>query len=99
MESQESGSRSPKKLNNQHTFQSKEDQDFYKTHTKLLYRTSANQVGSRSSIIKPETRFGMDGKFTTHLANATMYRNHSLSTTVDRDRYLNGCRDWELKLG
>ena len=99
MQTRQSDAKANRLLLSQHTFYTKDDEDFLKQHAKLLYKTNYQAVGNGSTIIKPETGKGLNGSFTVHLANAGMYRNNSLNTTCDRDRYLNGCRDWELKLG
>ena len=37
---------------------------------------------------------GLNGHFTDHLSKAGMYRNQSLKTAADRERYIDGARDW-----
>lgn len=37
---------------------------------------------------------GLNGHFTNHLIEAGMYRNNSLKTATDKERFLNGARDW-----
>jgi hypothetical protein len=44
--------------------------------------------------VPPEETKGLDGRFTDHLLHAGMYRNHSLNTVADRDRWMEGSKDW-----
>lgn len=55
------------------------------------------------SIVPRPTAFNNSGKFTDvqtiyilfqHLLNATMYRNNSLNSTCDKERWVNGSKDW-----
>jgi hypothetical protein len=42
---------------------------------------------------------GRTAKFSIHLANAGMYRNCSLNTVADKERYHNNSKDWMDHLG
>lgn len=37
---------------------------------------------------------GLNGKFTSDLIASGMWTNDSLNTAVDRDRYINGGKNW-----
>mmetsp|Transcript_102867 Transcript_102867/g.143280 ORF Transcript_102867/g.143280 Transcript_102867/m.143280 type:complete len:101 (-) Transcript_102867:19-321(-) len=87
------------KLLASHVSYSEDDKDFFKKNQNLIYRTSNQNFGAGQTDIKPENKYGLNGKFTTKLQNAGMYRNGSLNTAVDRDRYLNGAKDWVDHLG
>jgi hypothetical protein len=71
--------------------------EFERRISKLFYRTSAQTVGARAEEAKvPE--HGRTGAFSTHLAKAGLYKNHSLSTAVDREPYVDGSKDWMDKI-
>lgn len=57
------------------------------------------QVKHFPSIVPAEKGYGISGKFTDHLIYSGMPRNGSLNTTAERDRWVNGSRDWMEKLG
>lgn len=50
-------------------------------------------------MIPVEERKGINGKFTDHLIYSGMYKNASLNTTADKDRWVNGSKDWMEHLG
>ena len=75
--------------------------EFKKKYSQLFYKTINKGYGkdktfSRLFTYKVEVQKdnGLNGHFTNHLSQAGMYRNHSLKTAQDRERFLNGARDW-----
>ena len=65
-----------------------------KKYAGLLFKTTYKNYGGSESSIERIGKFGINGHFTDHLSTSGMIRNCSLNTTVDRDRWLNGSKDW-----
>lgn len=74
------------------------DSDLEQRLRELQFRKSSQEIGGRNTEAVPAKRIGVQSKFTDHLNYTGMYKNSSLSTTADRDRYINGSRDWMDKL-
>ena len=68
--------------------------EFYKKYSNILYKTETKKVGMLETKVDPEDNKGLDGRFTDHLLHAGMYRNHSLNTVADKDRWMEGSKDW-----
>lgn len=64
-----------------------------------MYKTTAKEIGQKTTMIPEEERKGINGKFTDHLIYSGMYKNASLNTTADKDRWVNGSKDWMEHLG
>jgi len=71
--------------------------DFEQRISRLFYKTSAQTVGARAEDAAIP-KFGRSGAFSNHLSKAGMYKNHSLSTAVDREPYVDGSKDWMDKI-
>ncbi|EEQ97894.1 hypothetical protein Pmar_PMAR025517 [Perkinsus marinus ATCC 50983] len=76
-------------------------------YRRVFYRRSNQSYGNRrppertlygEKVENPSAKYGLSNKFTDHLAAAKMYRNRSLKTAVDRERFMEGTRDWMMKL-
>merc|ERR1712007_341119 len=74
------------------------DAEFLKKYKGTFYKTSNSQHGKETTDVKSNVNAGLNGKFTSHLMEVGMYHNNSLQTTCDRDRYINGSKDWMDKL-
>jgi hypothetical protein len=72
------------------------DAEFLERHRGIFYKTSGSKVGSGGDANqgKPNSKEGLNGKFTSHLIECGMFRNNSLNTTADRERFMNGSKDW-----
>jgi hypothetical protein len=64
----------------------------------MIYKKTSKQVGDRSEELPKEKRRGIDGTFTNHLVKAGMYRFNGLNTVVDKEKHINGSKDWMQKL-
>ncbi|EAS03185.1 hypothetical protein TTHERM_00535210 (macronuclear) [Tetrahymena thermophila SB210] len=71
-----------------------EHQDFHKKHANTFFKTTYKTYGGEKQVIDVPKHFGHDGRFTDHLLHATMYRNHSLNTTCDKERWMKNSKDW-----
>ncbi|KAF4699135.1 hypothetical protein FOZ63_004092 [Perkinsus olseni] len=76
-------------------------------YCKVFYRRTNQSYGSRRPPThtlygekppNPSAKYGLSNRFTDHLAAAEMYKNRSLNTQVDRGRFMEGTRDWMLRL-
>ncbi|KAM3137325.1 hypothetical protein pb186bvf_010505 [Paramecium bursaria] len=70
------------------------DEEFQKKYAKTFFKTHGGLIGSRQQYVPVPKENNHDGKFTDHLLMATMYRNNSLNTTCDKEKYINGSKDW-----
>ena len=70
--------------------------DIIKNYSNIIYRTSAQNVGSDASRIVPErpVLHGFNGKFSSHLGKAGMVANNGLNTHVERERVIDYSQDW-----
>mmetsp|Transcript_43479 Transcript_43479/g.94707 ORF Transcript_43479/g.94707 Transcript_43479/m.94707 type:complete len:108 (+) Transcript_43479:52-375(+) len=66
-------------------------------YTSVFYKRSNSKYGGKmpERVVGPQ--HGLSNRFTTHLGNAGMWRNHSLSTQMEPPRYIDGNTDWMLK--
>lgn len=67
-------------------------------HANVMYKTNNNGYGAHASQVPSDPQHSLNRKFTTQWAMSGMYRNEGLNVTVDRDRYMNGSKDWMEKL-
>ena len=72
------------------------DAEFLARHKGIFYKSSNSRFGSGADANKgkPNSKEGLNGKFTSHLIECGMYRNNSLNTTEDRERFMAGSKDW-----
>ena len=64
-----------------------------------MYKTTAKEIGQKTTNVPQEDRQGINGKFTDHLIYSGMVKNASLNTTADKDRWVSGSKDWMEHLG
>ena len=72
--------------------------DFIKQNAGLLYKNISTDIGSRVDEGGKEKKKTLDGKFTKHLQISGMYKFNGLNTTIDKERNIEGSKDWMLKL-
>lgn len=72
--------------------------DFIKQNAKLIYKQTSHNIGSRAEEGGKEKKNTIDGKFTKHLAHSGMYKFNGLNTVKDKERFMEGSKDWMLKL-
>ena len=70
------------------------DAEFLKKYKHVFYNTSNSTHGKEKSDVDNSSRMGLNGKFTLHLLTCGHYKNNSFNTTPDKDRYMNGSKDW-----
>lgn len=76
----------------------KEREEFMKANADVFYKRISEDIGSRVDEGSKDSKFTSDGSFTKHLAKAGMYRFNGLSTVTDKERVINGSKDWMLNL-
>jgi hypothetical protein len=74
------------------------DAEFLRRNKEIFYKSYGSQVGKGESKVENKSEFPITGKFTNHLGECGMYRDNGLHTTVDKDRYMEGSKDWMDKL-
>lgn len=74
------------------------DAEFLAKYKDTFYNTANMGIGKGKSAVGKDTNAGLNGKFTSNLIECGMYKNNGLHTTYDRDRYINGSKDWMDKL-
>ena len=62
--------------------------DIIKNYRHVIYKTSAQNVGTEASKVVPErpVLHGFNGKFSSHLGTSGMVVNNGLNTHVERER-------------
>ena len=70
------------------------DKEFKEKYAKVLYKTKNSEYGRYNTKIRPQKILGIDGSFTSKLLVAGMYKNQSLNTHIDPERYFDGSKDW-----
>ena len=70
--------------------------DIIKNFNHIIYKTSAQTVGTEASRIVPErpVLHGFNGKFSAHLAGAGNVQNNGLNTHVEKERVIDFSKDW-----
>jgi len=78
--------------------------EFIKRNAAIFYKTNSKSIGNGKSFgncylkyqspVPQNPAFNHSGKFTDHLLMANMYRNNSLNTTCDKERWVNSSKDW-----
>jgi hypothetical protein len=73
--------------------------DIIKNYSHIIYKTSAQDVGTEASKITPERPIlhGFNGKFSAHLSASGMPANNGLNTAVIRERVMDYSKDWQDK--
>ena len=77
----------------------KEKELFMKQNADIFYKRTSQEIGSRVDEGGKDPRHVSDGSFTKHLITAGMYRFNGLNTVCDKERVINGSKDWMLNLG
>jgi hypothetical protein len=72
--------------------------EFMRANADIFYKLTSQEIGSRVHEAPEEERHTSDGSFTRHLAAAGMYRFSGLNTTTDKERVIDGSKDWMLNL-
>ena len=72
--------------------------DLRAKHASIIYKTNNKNYGTLESQVPLDPQHSLDRKFTTHWALSGMYKNEGLNTVIDKDRYMNGSKDWMEKL-
>lgn len=72
--------------------------EFIKMNKDIFYKLSSEEIGSRVHEAPEEKRYRSDGSFTKHLVAAGMYRSAGLNCSSDKERVINGSKDWMLNL-
>ena len=73
-------------------------EEFMRANDDVLYKLTSQEIGLRVGEAPEEKRHTSDGSFTRHLAAAGMYRSSGLNCSQDRERVINGSKDWMLNL-
>lgn len=76
----------------------KEREEFMRQNAHIFYKKTSEDIGSRVDEGSKDPRFTCDGSFTKHLSKAGMYRFNGLNTVLDKERVINGSKDWMLNL-
>lgn len=75
-----------------------EIEEFIRQNRNTIYKKTSDDIGSRYLEGGKEFKNTIDGKFTKHLANSGMYKFNGLNTVKDKERVVEGSKDWMLKL-
>ena len=76
----------------------KEREEFMKANAGIFYKRTSEEIGSRVDEGSKDPRYTSDGTFTKNLLKAGMYRFSGLTTVLDKERVINGSKDWMLNL-
>jgi hypothetical protein len=76
----------------------KELEEFMKQASDILYKRTSQEVGSRVNEGGKDPKKTSDGSFTKHLQSSGMYRFNGLNTVADKERVINGSKDWMQKI-
>ncbi len=72
--------------------------EFIKENKDIFYKISSNEIGSRVNEAPKDKKFVSDGSFTKHLMQTGMYKYSGLNCSSDKERVINGSKDWMLNL-
>jgi hypothetical protein len=73
-------------------------ENFISKNANLFYTRTSDDIGARINEAVEEERKVNDGSFTKHLAECGMYKFNGFNTTLDKERVINGSKDWMLNL-
>ena len=76
----------------------RQKEEFMKQNADIFYKRTSEEIGSRVNEGSKDPRHVSDGSFTKHLITAGMYRFNGLNTVCDKERVINGSKDWMLNL-
>ena len=72
--------------------------EYIKANKDIFYQVSSQEIGSRVNEAQKEKKFISDGSFTKHLITTGMYTYSGLNCSSDKERVINGSKDWMLNL-
>ena len=72
-------------------------EEFMRQNADVLYKLTSQEIGSKVGEA-PEEKRNVSGSLTKHLITAGMYRTSGLNCSQDRERVINGSKDWMLNL-
>ena len=72
--------------------------EYIKANKDIFYKVSSKEIGSRVDEAPNEKKYVSDGSFTKHLMTTGMYRYSGLNCSSDKERVINGSKDWMLNL-
>lgn len=71
---------------------------FMRENRDVLYKRTSEEFGARQHEVRRDEVKTSDGGFTKHLHSSGMHKFNGLNTTLDKERVINGSKDWMLKL-
>lgn len=74
------------------------DKEMRVKYANIMFKTNNKGYGVQSSQVPADQQRSLNRKFTTQWAMSGMYKNEGLNTVLDRDRYMEGSKDWMEKL-
>lgn len=74
-----------------------ETKELIKLHSQLIYKTTSSDIG-KTAAAATAPRYGHSSKFTKPLAYSGMYKYEGLNTIVDKERFVDGSKDWMDKI-
>ena len=67
-------------------------------YSNIMYKTHNKSYGTQVSQVPPDKQQSLNRKFTTEWAAAGMYKNEGLNVAIEKERYIDGSKDWMEKL-
>ena len=64
----------------------------------FFYKVSSNEIGPRCNEAPKEKKYISDRSFTKHIMYTGMYKYSGLNCSSDKERVINGSKDWILNL-
>ena len=74
------------------------EKELMRAYSGILYKTSAGSIGVSAHEARPCSRHGHNARFSRHLASAGNYKNNGLNCAIQRERFLDGAKDWMDKI-
>ena len=72
--------------------------EYIRVNKDIFYKVSSSEIGSRVDEAPNEKKFVSDSSFTKHLMTTGMYKYSGLNCSSDKERVINGSKDWMLNL-
>ena len=72
--------------------------EYIRANKDIFYKVSSKEIGSRVNEAQKEKKYISDGSFTKHLMTTGMYKYSGLNCSMDKERVINGSKDWMLNL-
>ena len=76
----------------------KQRDEYIRANKDIFYKITSSEIGSRVNEAPKEKKYVSDGSFTKHLMKTGMYKYSGLNCSSDKERVINGSKDWQLKL-